>query len=252
MRVRLAAIAVAAAIASLALPGPAAADVVSPAGTCSGKATWQAGGRTADSQQLTPDDVVTIPRADTVAWSATVEGRNPGATRAVAGRVSLRLPPPFGTVAIADWGGPTTVTTTSGRYAYSLPSLVPAGVVLGLEVAHDEAGQRYCTAQVGLITAGGPFASPLIWLDLGLLLASAAVLVMLGRSVGRPGAGRITGGALAGVPVGLFAGITLVLFGVIPLASPVVTILLIAGPVLGAAWTRWAPLGRSAFSAPST
>jgi hypothetical protein len=240
------AVSVLAMLVSAGLPGAAAADIVSPAGACTGTATWTAGGVAAVSQQLSPDDVITIPRQDTVSWSGTVLGPAPGTARTVDGRVSLRLPPPFGSVAIARWSGPTTATDKSGTYAYNLPSLVPAGVVLGLDASHDEGGARHCSAQVGLIIAGGMFDSPVIWLDLVLLLASVAALALIGRSTAPPSAGRVIGGALVGLPFGLFAGLGLVLSGVVPLASPVVTIVLVLGMVLGAAWSWWAPLGHRA------
>jgi hypothetical protein len=241
--VRLAAVVVLVGLLSVAFPQAAAAEIVSPAGACTATATWTTGGRTAASQQLKPSDVIEIPRKDTVSWSAAVVGPTAGTPRAVSGRVSLRLPPPFGAVDISRWSGPSAVTTQSGSYTYSLPSLVPAGVVFRLDAAHDEAGKQHCAAQVGLRIAGGPFDSPLTYVGLGLLLGSTVALLLLGRSAGRPGAGRIAGGAVLGIPFGLFAGVVLVLFGVVSVASPLVTVLPIVGLVAGAAWTWWSPLG---------
>jgi hypothetical protein len=54
---------------------------------------------------------------------------------------------------------------------------------------------------------------------LAALLFGGAVL-LLGR--GASSSGRIVGGALLGLPFGLFVGLTLVLLGVIPLASGLV------------------------------
>jgi hypothetical protein len=48
----------------------------------------------------------------------------------VSGRVALALPPPFGSLTLADWGGPATEVERDGSYDYDLPSIVPAGVVL--------------------------------------------------------------------------------------------------------------------------
>jgi hypothetical protein len=66
-------------------------------------------------------------------------------------------------------------------------------------------------------------------------------VLLLGRRPSEPSAspsyGRIVAAALVGLPIGLFAGLTLVLFGVIPLASVLVTVLPLLGAVAGALWT---------------
>ena len=114
---------------------------------------------------------------------------------------------------------------------------------LDLVASHDEAGKRHCSASVGIIIPGGPFDSPLIWVALAGLAVLGALLALLGRSATRPGAGRIVGGALLGLPFGLLLGLTLVLFGAAALASPLVTVLVVLGAVVGALWTWWSPLG---------
>ena len=157
--------------------------------------------------------------------------------------MALKLPPPFGAISIADWSGGATEVERSGTYAYDLPSFVPSGVRLDLVASHDEAGKRHCSASVGLIIPGGPFDSPVIWVALAGLAVLGGLLVLLGRSATRPGAGRIVGGALLGLPFGLFGALTLVLFGAVPLASPLVTVLIVLGAVVGALWTWWSPLG---------
>jgi hypothetical protein len=227
----------------LGFAAPAAAEVVDPAGACTASAAWTAGGFTRTTAQLAPGEVVEIPRGDQVAWSGAVVGPAAGAPRQVAGRVQLRLPAPFGTVDIADWGGEATEVERSGSYTYDLPSLVPSGVRLDLAASHDEGGRRHCTAAVGLIIPGGPFDSPLTWVALAGLVVFTGLLALVGRSVSPPGAGRIVGGALLGLPAGLFLGLTLVLFGLIPLASPLVTPLIVLGAAGGAAWAWWSPLG---------
>ncbi len=72
-------------------------------------------------------------------------------------------------------------------------------------------------------------------------------LAAVGRAgeAGQSPSPRVVAGALVGLPFGLFLGLTLVLFGLLPLASPVVTILLILGPIAGGLWTWWSPLGSS-------
>jgi hypothetical protein len=214
---------------------PARADIVDPAGACVASATWSTAGLAAASPDLTPDRVLEIPRADRVAWSGRVVGPAAGASREVSGRVALALPPPFGSLTLADWGGPATDVERAGSYDYDLPSIVPAGVVLNLLASHDEAGQRHCTASVGVTLAGGP--SPLAWVALLAALLFGGAVLLLGR--GASSSGRIVGGALLGLPFGLFVGLTLVLLGVIPLASGLVTLLPVLGAAVGALWTWW-------------
>lgn len=242
--VRLGAAAALTAVALLGASGPASADVVTPPGACVGSGAWKAGGFSRTTPQLGPDDIIEISRSDEVSWAGTVTGPGAGTSREVAGRVALRLPPLFGTISIADWGGATTDVERKGSYAYDLPGLVPANVELDLLASHDEAGRRHCTATVGLIIAGGAFDSPLVWVALAGLLLFTSLLVLLGRSaMTTPGVGRIAAGALLGLPFGLFVGLTLVLFGLIPLASPLVTTLLGIGLFVGGVWTWWSPLG---------
>jgi hypothetical protein len=243
MRPRLCRLAALTALALFAAAAPAHAEIVSPAGACAGSATWKKGGITKTSAGLTPADIIEIPRSDEVSWKGSVAGPAAGASREVAGGVALRLPWPLGTLDLADWGAKATAVEQSGTYRYDLPAVVPSGVVLELQVTHDEKGQRHCTAEVGVVIAGGPFDSPLIWAALAGVLLLVGALALLGRSPTRPSAGRIVGGGLLGLPFGLFLGLTLVLLGLIPLASPIVTILLPVGVAAGALWTWWSPLG---------
>lgn len=126
----------------------------------------------------------------------------------------------------------------AGTYRYDLPSVVPAGVVLDLTASHDEKGSRHCTAHVGVLIPGGPFDSPLIWAALAGLVIFGAALFLLGRPPGAAGMGRLIAGTLVGFLFGLFLGLTTVLFGLIPLASPVVTVLILLGAVAGVVWVR--------------
>jgi hypothetical protein len=230
-----------------AVPGvaPARSDVVAPPGSCVATATWAATGVTKTSTALTSDDVIEIPRASVVSWKGGVTGVAPGASRHVAGHVALRLPPPLGSIDLADWGGSATATENTGTYRYDLPTLVPSGVVLDLEATHDENGRRHCAARVGVVIPGGPFDSPLIWAALGGVALFGALLVFSGVSRTPPGPGRITVAALLGVPFGLFLGLSGVLFGLFALASPVVTLMLPLGAAAGGLWARWSPLGRA-------
>jgi hypothetical protein len=238
---------VAAAAAALALAAPpAAADLAEPAGACAGTATWREAGVAVVSTAADPADVVEIPRRDVVEWSGRVVGPQPGATRPVAGAVGLRLPPPFGLLPVNRWDGPATAVEAAGVEAYDLPALVPAGVVFTLGVEHREDGEVFCTGTAHLRIAGGAFDSPLIWVGVVGVLLFGGLLLAAGRAApgaGRPGAGRMALGALLGVLFAGFAALTLVLFGVVPLASPLLTVAPPVGLAAGVAWSRWAPLG---------
>lgn len=63
--------------------------------------------------------------------------------------------------------------------------------------------------------------------------------------------GRPVLGAFSGFFFGLFVGLDLLLLGVIPLDSVVLTAAPVVGLVLGIALARWAPIGRSRPSAPT-
>ena len=58
--------------------------------------------------------------------------------------------------------------------------------------------------------------------------------------------GRPILGTISGFFLGLFGGITLFLFGVIPLHSPLLWILPIVGIALGLLMSAWAPFGSGA------
>jgi hypothetical protein len=237
----------AAVLGALAVQAPAAADVVQPAGRCVGIATWNTAGFTKSTADLSTGEVVEVPRTDVVRWSGKVVGPAAGTPRAIDGEIALKLPPLLGSIPLGDWNGQATEVERSDVYTYDVPGFVPAGVVFEVRARHSEAGAEHCTAAVRAKIAGGPFDSPLIFVALAGLLLTAGGLVLLGwrpsSGSGNPGAGRAVSGGLVGLFTGLFAGLTLVLFGAIPLASPVVTVLLLLGPVAGAVWAKWSPLG---------
>lgn len=246
MRRRIVYVAAAAALATghLAVPVPAAAELTQPAGTCVGAGTWETGGFTVVSTDADPSRVIEIPRADRVAWSAEVTGPQGGAPRPIAGNISLQLPPPLGWTTVDEWSGSATNVASVGVRDYDLPSLVPAGVVFTLRAEHREGGEVLCTGTARLVIAGGPFDSPLIWVALALLVAFGVPLVLTGRArSGGPHTGRMLAGAALGAGFGLAVGLTLLLFGALPLASPVLTAAPLVGLLAGGGWGRWAPLG---------
>jgi hypothetical protein len=231
----------------LAAAPPAAADLAEPAGACVATGTWQAGGFTVVSTDADPADVIEIPRADQVTWTGQVIGPDPGPERPIAGRISLQLPPPLGGVTVDDWSGTGTNVDSTGTESYDLPGLVPAGLVFTLHAEHRENGQLFCSGSAQLRIAGGAFDSPLVWVGLAGTALSAGLLALAGRSAPATG-GRRVGRALAsgllGVLLGLFGALTLLVLGVVPLASPLVLLVVLAGAVAGAAWGGWSRWGR--------
>jgi hypothetical protein len=63
--------------------------------------------------------------------------------------------------------------------------------------------------------------------------------------------GRPVLGGFAGFFFFLFLAVDLVAFGVIPLNSPLITVLPVLGIALGIAWAYWAPFGSRAPQAPA-
>ena len=64
-----------------------------------------------------------------------------------------------------------------------------------------------------------------------------------------PRRGRPLLGAFAGLFLGLFVALDLILFGVLPLESGLVWLFAVAGIVLGVALGVWAPFGRGSNDA---
>lgn len=226
---------------------PAAADLAEPAGACVATGTWDAGGFTVVSTEADPADVIEIPRADELTWTGQVIGPDPGSPRPIAGSVSLQLPPPLGRITVDDWSGTTTNVGASGTQSYDLPGLVPAGLVFTLHAEHQENGQMFCSGTARLRIAGGAFDSPLVWVGLVGTALSAGLLTLVGRNAPATGggrAGRALAGGLLGVILGFFGALTLLLLGVIPLASPLVLLVVLAGLVVGASWGGWSRWGR--------
>ncbi|MDO8389617.1 MAG: hypothetical protein Q7V57_03935 [Actinomycetota bacterium] len=122
-------------------------------GECSASGAWQDNGLKVDAQTV-GDDVITIPRTDTVNWEGSVSSP-PGE---YSGSIWLELPPPFGKLKIDDWSGNGDSTSNSGSKEYDIPKLVPAGVEF--EVAGEHfADNGDCTGYVKLVIDGGLFDS---------------------------------------------------------------------------------------------
>lgn len=208
-------------------PAPASADLSTPAGACVVTTTWGEGATTS-SDSANPDDVIEIPRADKVTWSARVNGPAEGTVRPVEGSLVLALPAPLGSVTLDEWSGTTGKVETSGTRI--LPALLPAGVILELRMEHFENGVRFCTAAVQLRISGGP--GPIAWGSLALTLLLVGLLGLAGIKGGCSFAMRLLTGGL-GLLAGALAGADLVLFGVLPLDSIATVLLAVVGLITG-------------------
>ncbi len=150
--------------------GPAAAHLD---GACQASGTWRNAGISVDATAI-GDEVVTIPRSDTVDWQGSVSGP-PGDH---SGSVWLELPPPFGTVEIDSWGGSGVTTSNSGSEEYKLPKLVPAGVTFTVAGEHVDANGT-CTGYVNLQVEGSALSSPITWVSLAGTVGTGAGMAML-------------------------------------------------------------------------
>jgi hypothetical protein len=162
--------------------GPAGADVVSPPGACVGTGTWQDAGFTETSTDHVPSDVITIPRADTVAWAGGVGAADApaGEERAISGEIRLELP--VGSVVIDDWDGDSENYSNSGDYEYDLPTAL-VGIEMRLSGVHREEGAEVCTGSVGLVVDGSVTSNPVA-------IGAAVLLVLSGAGLGLAARGK--------------------------------------------------------------
>ena len=145
---------------ALALPTLARAGFEDNSSGCSASGTFQSNGMTVDVATV-GDDVVTVPRSDTLEWTGSVAAA-PGAYH---GSIWVELPPPFGTVEIDSWSGNSTNTSNSGVEDYDLPGWLPGGAQFRVAGEHvDQHGT--CTGYVNLTIDGGPLGSPITWVAL--------------------------------------------------------------------------------------
>ena len=150
---------------------PAAAQLD---GECSASGQWQDADLFVDAEAV-GDEVVTIPRKDTVSWEGSVAGP-PGVH---SGSIWIDLPPPFGSVEIDSWGGDGVTTSNSGDEEYDLPKFVPAGVTFKVAGTHtDDNGT--CTGYVNIKIKGGITDSPIFY---GAAVLTIAFGAMLGFSL---------------------------------------------------------------------
>jgi len=225
---------------ALAATTPAGAEVTDPPGRCVGRAEITADGAEPvliDSSTLQPGDVTTVPRSGSIVWSGELVGVDAGAERPIAGFVKVDLPWPAPDVTIKDWSGTSTRVERSNTSEYSLPSITPRGVTLPVYGEHRENGELFCAGSTKIRLTGSAFASPLTVAALVGLILSGAGLFFAGRG-SHPVLGAVTGLLTLGL-----LGAFLLLGGILPVNSVVVTILPVLGIPVGLLWSRFAPFG---------
>jgi hypothetical protein len=154
--------------------GRAAAHLESTNG-CQGSGTFQENGLTVDPEAI-GDEVVEVPRNDTVDWQASVDAP-PGV---YSGSIAVDLPPPFSEVQVDSWDGDSDTTSNAGAKDYDLGSFVPAGVEFRVVGSHtDESGS--CSGYVNIEITGGPFDSPVAPISLAGTVVVGAGLVFTVR-----------------------------------------------------------------------
>jgi hypothetical protein len=228
---------VVAATVTIATTAAAAADITEPPGRCVGTAAFANGVDqpfTVSSSELQPSDVTTIPLSDTVTWSGTLQGVT-ATPREISGFVKVDMPWPIPDLTLDSWDGPSSRVENRDVKDYSLPSITPRGVELRVYGEHREAGAVFCSGEAKVKVDGsrvGPLAIASI-----VLFAAAAALALLASRGAKPVLGTV-----AGFFTMLFAGLALLALGVLPLNSPVLTILPVLGLPLGFAWAKAALL----------
>jgi hypothetical protein len=145
---------------------------------CEASGTWREAGITVDA--ATAEGVITIPRSDTVDWTASVTAP-PGEYE---GKVWIKLPPPLNERTIDSWSGNSQTTSNSGTEEYDLPALVPAGVEIIVGGEHTDQNGT-CSGSVTVEFDGGPFSSPVTAISLAGTAATGAGLAAMLRPMFR-------------------------------------------------------------------
>ena len=167
------------------------------------------------------DEVVTIPKAATIRWEGSVVGA-PG--RRVRYRGDLEVKVAGFDVSVNRWHGTTGKVATEGLRPYDV-RVLPGGVVYRLHGAHRR-GRVTCTgAALVKLDGGKGVAVPIAY------AGTAATFLLALLSAVRA---RRAMGALAGLGLGAFVALDLVLFARADLASRGLLVFPVAGLVLGA------------------
>lgn len=155
-------------------------------GGCQGAGTI--GSTRHSAAELDPARPVTVPDEADVAYEGSVPLSADGTVRAHSGRVDLRLP--LGaSVTVADWSGSSGEVGAAGVHHYTVPAIVPRGVVVPVDVTHRHEGLTApCTGAFAIQLEGGPLDSPVptgVAVG-GTLLSGAALVSAVLHKGGRP------------------------------------------------------------------
>jgi hypothetical protein len=103
---------------------------------------------------------VEIPRKGAVRWKGAIAGSG---KRNIDGKIYLKLPAPFGDVAIGNgrWSGPSSRYKNQGVYTYDFPAAL-IGPKYMLQGSHSERGAVVCTGVVEVTIAGSKARNPVL------------------------------------------------------------------------------------------
>ena len=180
-------------------------------------------------RRIRGNQVVTIPKTGTVRWQGSIVGgarpsARAGAAARVADRGGVGLTVAGFELSVDRWHGTTGKMATEGARAYDAGAL-PGGVVYRLHATHSR-GRVKCTGEVLVKLEGGKgVAVPIAYAG-----TAAAFLLALLFAV----RARWALGALAGLVLGGFVALDLVLFARADLASRALLVFPVAGLMLGA------------------
>ena len=185
-----------------------------------------------------------MPRTGDVHWKAST---GVAGDRAATGEVRVKFPPPIGKVGVGEWGKNGKKVGrpgNSGTYHYSLPTLI-AGIKVPVSGEHHEPGINCFGAVVVSVRGPQPARVGLGRVDVRHRDEHVARHACEEEGPVMKAHGRPVLGAINGFFLGLFVALDLLFFGVVRLDSVVITILPIAGIVVGIVLGFWGPLGRS-------
>ena len=174
-------------------------------------------------RRIRGNEVVTLPKSATVRWEGSmVDGARPRARVPYRGGIDVTVA--GFDVAVDRWRGTTAKAAVEGERRYDFDAL-PGDVVYRIHGSHRY-GRVACTGEMLVQLEGGKGAAvPIAY------AGTAATFVLLAVFAAR---GRRILGALAGLVLGGFVAVDLVLFARADLASRGLLVFPVAGLVLGA------------------
>ena len=165
-------------------PKFASAEIES--GECTGSAQFVNGTKSDGSFTLDADqprdEVVVVPRSDTVQWAAST----PATGGDYSGSITIDLPFPLGSYEVESWSGTVEANSNSGTDSYDLPAAIPSGVEFEVSATHtDSAGT--CAGSLTVRIEGGSFGSPVTSIALVVTAVLGAMLVAVAGVIGGSG-----------------------------------------------------------------